>query len=109
MGKIDWESASAKADVFISQLNITEKVNLVTGAVQGLDAPCVGNILGVKRLNFSGLCLYDGPLAINRADLVSVFPAGISVGATWDRDLMYLRSLAMGEEFRAKGIHIALT
>ena len=42
------------------------------------------------------------------ADHVSAFPAGVNVAATWDRNLAYLRGHAMGEEFRGKGIDVAL-
>lgn len=42
------------------------------------------------------------------ADRVSAFPAGVNVGATWDRQLAYLRGKAMGEEHRDKGIDVQL-
>ncbi|KAF1913302.1 glycosyl hydrolase family 3 N terminal domain-containing protein [Ampelomyces quisqualis] len=76
--------------------------------VTGQAGPCVGNIVAVPRLNFTGLCLQDGPLAIRVADYASVFSAGVSAGATWDKDLMYERGHAMGVEFKAKGAHVAL-
>ncbi|GAB1314181.1 putative beta-glucosidase F [Madurella fahalii] len=41
-------------------------------------------------------------------DNVTAFPAGITTGATWDKALMYARGVAMGEEFRGKGVHIWL-
>ncbi|KAJ2982781.1 hypothetical protein NUW58_g6370 [Xylaria curta] len=72
-----WETAVRKANDFIAQLNLTEKVGLTTGNIQG---PCTGNIDAIPRLNFSGLCLQDGPLGLRQADLVSEFPAGISTG-----------------------------
>lgn len=37
-----------------------------------------------------------------------MFPAGVSVAATWDRDLLYQRGVDMGAEFRGKGAHVAL-
>jgi beta-glucosidase len=77
--------------------------------VTGQAGPCVGNIVAIPRLNFSGLCLHDGPMAIRVADYASVFSAGISAGATWDRDIMYERGHAMGLEFKGKGAHVALS
>jgi len=68
----------------------------------------VGNIYPIPRLNFSGLCLQDGPASLRTADLVSVYPGGVTVASSWDRKLMYDRSIAMGREFRAKGAQIAL-
>lgn len=69
---------------------------------------CVGNIVAIPRLGFSGLCLQDGPLAIRVADYASVFSAGVSAAATWDKAIMYERGFAMGKEFRGKGANIAL-
>lgn len=101
--------ALGKAKVFLSQLDTAEKIGLVTGSYgPGPVLPCVGTIAGIPRLNFSGLCYSDGPTGYARSDGVSVFPSGVTVAATWDRDLMYQRALAIGEEFRAKGAHAHL-
>lgn len=54
------------------------------------------------------MCLLDGPATVGRSELVSVFPAGITTAATWDKTLMHERGRALGAEFRAKGAHIAL-
>ncbi|KAF1952829.1 hypothetical protein CC80DRAFT_478566 [Byssothecium circinans] len=99
-----WEAALEKAKAWVAQLTVEEKADLVTGQA----GPCVGNIVAIPRLNFSGLCLQDGPLAIRVADYASVFSAGVSVGASWDKDIMYERGVAMGKEFKAKGAHILL-
>lgn len=76
--------------------------------VTGTPGPCVGNIVAIERLGFPGLCLQDGPLAIRVADFASVFPAGVSTAASFDRELMYQRGVEMGSEFRDKGAQIAL-
>ncbi|KAF2004117.1 glycoside hydrolase family 3 protein [Amniculicola lignicola CBS 123094] len=99
-----WEAALVRAQAFVAQLTLEEKAYMVTGQ----PGPCVGNIIPIPRLNFSGLCLQDGPLAIRVADYASVFSAGVSAAATWDKAILYERGHAMGEEFRAKGAHIAL-
>jgi beta-glucosidase len=52
--------------------------------------------------------LHDGPLAIRQAIDASVFPAGLSVAASWDRSLANLRGEYMAAEFRGKGSHVAL-
>ncbi|KAF2475113.1 uncharacterized protein BDR25DRAFT_381899 [Lindgomyces ingoldianus] len=74
----------------------------------GTPGPCVGNIAPITRLNFSGLCLQDGPLGIRQAIYASVFPAGLSAAASWDRALVRQRGLFIGAEFKGKGAHIAL-
>lgn len=37
-----------------------------------------------------------------------MFPAGINVGATWDKKLAYERGKAMGYESRDKGVTVQL-
>ncbi|KAL5342479.1 glycoside hydrolase superfamily [Aspergillus crustosus] len=100
-----WEEAFARAQEFVAELTLEEKADMVTGQY----GPCVGNIVAIPRLNFSGLCLQDGPLSIRVADYASVFPAGVTVASTWDRQALYERGYAMGEEFKGKGAHIALS
>ncbi|OGE55069.1 hypothetical protein PENARI_c005G09866 [Penicillium arizonense] len=100
--------ASEKASNFVSKLNTSEKVGLVTGASGSPLLPCVGTIAAIERLGFDGLCFSDGPAGVARSDGVSVFASGITVAATWDRRLMYERGLALGQEFRAKGSHVHL-
>jgi hypothetical protein len=72
---------------------------MVTG-VQGIQTGgCIGNIGAIPRLNFTGICMLDGPQAINRADLVSVFPAGVLAGAP-----LFMRGgRLMGMGFGARG------
>jgi beta-glucosidase len=69
---------------------------------------CIGNIGPIPRLGFKGLCFSDGPNGVNRADLVSVFPSGIAAAAMWDRELLYQRGVAIGKEYREKGVHVML-
>ncbi|KAI1493361.1 beta-glucosidase-related glycosidase [Biscogniauxia mediterranea] len=99
-----WEEAMAKAKAFVALLTLEEKADMVTGT----SGPCVGNIIAIPRVGFPGLCLQDGPLSIRVADYASVFEAGVTAASTWDRDLLYERGYALGEEFKAKGAHIFL-
>ncbi|KAI1123205.1 glycoside hydrolase family 3 protein [Nemania abortiva] len=105
---LPWPDALAKANDFVSQLTLSEKVGIVSGGYLSSALPCVGSIGSIPRLDFDGICFSDGPAGVARSDGVSVFPAGITVAATWDRDLMYRRAVAIGEEFRAKGSHVML-
>jgi beta-glucosidase len=68
----------------------------------------VGDIAGIARIGFKGLCLEDSPLGVRFADLVSVFPSGLSTAATFSKALAYARGRAMGEEHRLKGVNVQL-
>lgn len=50
----------------------------------------------------------DSPVGVRDTDYASVFPSGMNVAMTWDTDLMYQRGVAMGQEFRGKGVNVAL-
>ncbi|KAK1995839.1 glycosyl hydrolase family 3 N terminal domain-containing protein [Colletotrichum falcatum] len=69
---------------------------------------CVGNSGSVPRLGIPQLCLADAATGVRLADNVTVFPAGITTGATFSKDLMYARAVAMGKEFRGKGANVYL-
>lgn len=110
----EWSEAIAKAREFIRANNLTveDKVSLTTGL--GWQAKgeggraCVGNIAAINGTNWKGLCLEDSPAGVRFADGVSVFPSGINIASTFDRDLMYARGEAMGKEFVGKGVNVAL-
>ncbi|KAJ3962746.1 hypothetical protein N0V92_000538 [Colletotrichum tropicale] len=107
-GTVDWDTAIGKANALLAELTLDEKTAVVTGANPLTGLGCIGSIGAIPRLNFSGICYSDGSSGVNRADLTSVFPAGLTAAATWDPDLMYRRAIAIGEEFRAKGMHACL-
>ncbi|KAJ7789837.1 beta-glucosidase [Mycena olivaceomarginata] len=102
-----WAAAYVKANAAVQKMSLQDKVNLATGV--GWEAGhCVGNTPAISSIAFPGLCLEDSPVGVRDADLVSVFPAGINVAATFNRTLMNKRGLAMGQEFKGKGVHVGL-
>ncbi|KAH8432314.1 uncharacterized protein LDX57_009953 [Aspergillus melleus] len=101
---LKWEHAFDKATSFVSQLTLEEKVGLVSGT----EGPCVGNIAPIPRLNFTGLCIQNGPMAFQQASYASVFPAGVTIAATWDKRIAYERGSQLAEEFRGKGSQVLL-
>jgi hypothetical protein len=103
----EWEESYKKAAHMVQQMTLVEKVNLTTGTgwMMGM---CVGNTGPVARLDFPSLCLQDGPLGLRFVDNATAFPAGITVGATWNRALMFERGRAHGLEARLKGVNVLL-
>ncbi|CAE6473864.1 unnamed protein product, partial [Rhizoctonia solani] len=102
-----WTESHNFAKTFVSKLKLEQKVNITTG-VGWKVGRCVGNIAAQPEIGWPGLCLQDSPLGVRFADRVTAFPAGINAGATWDRDMIRRRGEAMGREFKAKGVHVAL-
>ncbi|WVQ75627.1 hypothetical protein IAR50_005256 [Cryptococcus sp. DSM 104548] len=103
----NWNSAHERARAYLSNWTIAEKVSLSTG-VGWEQGRCVGNIGAVESQGFPGLCLQDSPLGVRLTDFVSAFPAGINAASTFDKDLIYARGYALGQEFKGKGAHVAL-
>lgn len=99
-----WETAFEKARSIVSNLTIAQKSALATGA----EGPCTGNIPGIPGTDFLGLCFQNGPLGDLSADYASVFPAGLTCAASWDKDLIRRRGDYIGAEFRDKGAHVIL-
>ncbi|KAJ5985542.1 hypothetical protein N7499_008174 [Penicillium canescens] len=106
-GTGDWAESYTKAKAFVAQLSLEEKSNLTFGA-STTDNGCSGFIPAISRLGFPGLCLSDAGNGLRSTDLVNGYPAGLSVGASWNRKLTTERAHFMAGEFKAKGINIAL-
>lgn len=103
----DWSEAYEKAHKVVSNMTLAEKVNLTTGTGY-LMGPCAGQTGSALRFGIPRLCLMDGPLGVRGTDHNTGFPPGITVGATFDKDLMHTRGVALGEEARGKGVNVLL-
>ncbi|KAI9817427.1 MAG: hypothetical protein M1827_001036 [Pycnora praestabilis] len=102
-----WEESYRKAEKMVKAMTLVEKVNITTGTGWEMGL-CVGNTGPANSVGFPGLCLQDGPLGIRFADNITAFPAGVTTGATWNKDLMYRRGRAHGLEARLKGVNVLL-
>ncbi|KAK5083356.1 hypothetical protein LTR70_006437 [Exophiala xenobiotica] len=102
-----WAASYSKAHKLISRMTLVEKVNITTGTGWAMDL-CVGVTGEAAHVGFPALCLQDGPLGIRFADHADSFPAGITVGSTWNRELMRKRGEEHGREAKLKGVNVLL-
>ena len=102
-----WASSYEKAAKMVTKMTLAEKVNVTTGTGWQMGF-AVGTNGPATLVGFPQLQLQDGPLGIRFADNITAFPAGITVGATWNRQLMYARGKAHAIEARLKGINVLL-
>lgn len=84
-----------------------EKENITIGTTS-LTNGCSGMTGAARRVGFPGICLNDAGNGVRASDGVSGFASGVHVGAAWNRNLAYNRAEAMGAEFKAKGVNVAL-
>ena len=88
----------------LKEMTLEEKVSMVAGADDWHTA-------AVERLGIPPIGMTDGPNGAKGGYLrneitCACFPAGISMGATWDPDLMGEIGKALAEETISKGISI---
>lgn len=102
-----WAESYRKAAVMVQNMTLPEKVNITTGTGWQMGL-AVGTNGPAVHVGFPQLVLQDGPLGLRFADNATAFPAGITVGATWNKELMYARGKAHGNEARLKGINVLL-
>ncbi|KAI1801538.1 glycoside hydrolase family 3 protein [Daldinia bambusicola] len=102
-----WAEAYRKASEMVAKMTLPEKVNVTTGTGWKM-GPAVGNTGPAVHVGFPSLALQDGPLGIRFADNATAFPAGVTVGATWNKELMYQWGSAHAIEARKKGINAIL-
>ncbi|PWN46305.1 glycoside hydrolase [Ceraceosorus guamensis] len=101
-GGAGWVESFRIAQDLVGKMTLEEKANMTAGA----NGPCIGSTGSVPRLGIPSLCFSDGPTGVRQALNVSQFPAEVTVGATWDLDLVGKRATAMAEEFRDIGINV---
>ena len=104
---MQWNASYQKASKMVRKMSLLEKVNITTGTGWSTNL-CVGNTGPANDVGFPMLCLQDGPLGIRFADNATLWPAGISAAATWNKELIYKRGKALGKEHRLKGVNIVL-
>ncbi|KAG8807101.1 hypothetical protein FRC17_004655 [Serendipita sp. 399] len=102
-----WSESYALANSVVSQMTLDEKIGMVSG-VGTFNSRCAGNTVAIPRLGIPSLCLNDGPAGIRQTHNVTGFPTGINAASTFSKRLMTARGVALGEEFRGKGIHVYL-
>ncbi|KAG8528765.1 uncharacterized protein KY384_006453 [Bacidia gigantensis] len=102
-----WKESYDKASDLVQNMSLVEKVNITTGTGWGTNL-CVGNTGSASITGFPMLCLQDGPLGIRFADNATLWPAGITAAATWNKDLIYKRGKGLGKEHQRKGVNVLL-
>ena len=94
------QTLDQKVDSILSLMTTQQKINqLINSGFMTTPAN--------TTLNIPGFVMADGPHGY-RFGPATAFPVGISMTATWDRDLWYRIGRAMGQEFRGYGAGVQL-
>ncbi|MDP4205701.1 MAG: glycoside hydrolase family 3 C-terminal domain-containing protein [Bacteroidota bacterium] len=90
-----------RVDSILHKMTLREKIDYI-GGTQGI------RIRGIERLGVPELIMSDGPLGINNGQPSTVYPAPLSLSATWNPNLAAQFGKQVGLDARARGIHIWL-
>ena len=95
-----------KAQAMVKRMTLEEKVAMLHGSKEGYTGTTPVN----ARLGIPPIVMNDGPqgFRMREGGSSTSWPAGLTVGATWDKDLARKWGAAMGEEFYAKGANVQL-
>ncbi len=92
-------------DQIVSQLSLEEKVSLLSGFNSWYTNK-------IDRANVPSIKMSDGPNGIrgdsNSGKSSACFPCAISIGSTWDLELINQLGEALGEEANAKDVDVLL-
>ena len=94
-----------RAAQIVSQMTLDEKINYIAGHRSW-------HVRGVERLGLPMVRMQDGPQGIRdkyREEKKStLYPSGMAVAATWDRDLVNKMGVSLGRDARSRGVHVVL-
>ena len=100
------EKDKARAAELVSQMTLDEKINLISGKVDGF------RTYAIPRLGIPSIRMADGPQGVRNIDGKNIqstfYPCGISAAATWNRDAVYQMGAGIGCAAKAHGVQIML-
>lgn len=98
--RITQEYKDRAADI-VSQMTLDEKIAYVGGYESWYIRP-------IKRLGLPEIKMVDGPQGVRNNTQSTLYPSGVAAAATWNRELIEKMGIALGQDSRARGVHILL-
>ena len=91
-----------RAAALVQQMTLDEKISLIAGYQDGFHtAP-------VERLGIPEIRMADGPQGIRNNTKSTLFACGVAAAASWNPSLVREMGVALGQDSRARGVHILL-
>ena len=90
-----------RAAELVSQMTLEEKIAYIGGYESWYIRP-------VERLGLPAIKMVDGPQGVRNNTRSTLYPSGVAAAATWNKDLIREMGVALGQDSRARGVHILL-
>ena len=91
-----------RAKEFTAQMTLDEKIDFIAGYRDGF------HLMPIDRLGIPEIRLADGPQGVRNNTRSTLFACGVAAAATWNSPLVYEMGVALGQDSRARGVHILL-
>lgn len=95
------DDAKRRAAELVSKMTLEEKLDYI-GGFKGF------YIRPIERLGIPEIRMADGPQGVRNKTKSTMFASGIAVAATWNREAVYNMGVGLGQDCRARGVHILL-
>ena len=96
------QACKDRAKSRVDQMTLQEKVEYIAGYRDGF------YIRPVERLGIPEIRMADGPQGVRNNTKSTLFACGVAAAASWDQALAYEMGVALGQDSRARGVHILL-
>lgn len=103
------DEAVQRAQEIVSKMTLEEKCRLIHGDESRETPDCDGfHILGNERLGIPAVRMADGPQGVRNNTHSTYYPCGISLAASWNRDIAAGVGTGIGYDARSRGVGIML-
>ena len=91
-----------RAAALVAQMTLEEKCAYIGGSKDGF------YIRPIERLGIPLIRMADGPQGVRNNTKSTLFACGVAAAAAWNEDVVYEMGVALGQDSRARGVHILL-
>ena len=91
-----------RAAALVAQMTLEEKCDYIGGSKDGF------YIRPIDRLGIPLIRMADGPQGVRNNTKSTLFACGVAAAASWNEDVVYEMGVALGQDSRARGVHILL-
>ncbi len=95
------DEAKRRAAELVSKMTLEEKLDYIGGYNRFYIRP-------IERLGIPEIRMADGPQGVRNNTKSTMFASGIAVAATWNKEAVHNMGVGLGQDCRARGVHILL-
>ena len=95
------DEAKQRAAELVSKMTLEEKLEYIGGYNRFY-------IRAIERLGIPEIRMADGPQGVRNNTKSTMFASGIAVASTWNKNAVYNMGVGLGQDCRARGVHILL-